>query len=82
MWMNTCHMKAEQATTNDSDKPCSMSSFSSDFDKTDAMFLEFAEELDNSTRGSSSVGDDSIEFNDQAMNRFIEHQMLSTFKKF
>ncbi|KAA0067202.1 NBS-LRR type resistance protein [Cucumis melo var. makuwa] len=36
-----------------------MSSFSSSFDETDVMFLEFIEDLDNPTRGSSSVGDNS-----------------------
>ncbi|TYK18906.1 uncharacterized protein E5676_scaffold204G001200 [Cucumis melo var. makuwa] len=37
-----------------------MSSFSSSFDETDGMFLEFIEDLDNPTRGSSSVGDNSV----------------------
>ncbi|KAA0046852.1 CACTA en-spm transposon protein [Cucumis melo var. makuwa] len=126
---------------------CTMSSFLSDFHETEAMFLEFAEELDNPARGSSLVDDNSagtsqlsttptprkpekpiflyvvrfsqvigmyvqkkfpihcpnwtanvgreyikvvkgdlqrffvLDFNDQAMNRFIEHQMLSTFKE-
>ncbi|TYK08547.1 hypothetical protein E5676_scaffold323G00890 [Cucumis melo var. makuwa] len=36
-----------------------ISSFSSGFDKIDAMFLEFVEELDNPTEGSLSVGDNS-----------------------
>ena len=40
-----------------------MSSFSSSFDETDVMFLEFIEDLDNPTRGSSSVGDNSGESN-------------------
>ncbi|KAA0064029.1 gamma-aminobutyrate transaminase POP2 [Cucumis melo var. makuwa] len=36
-----------------------MSSFSRGFDETDAMFLEFAEDLDNLARGLSLVGDNS-----------------------
>ncbi|TYK22188.1 CACTA en-spm transposon protein [Cucumis melo var. makuwa] len=124
-----------------------ISSFPSKFDKTNVMFLKLLEDLNNSVAGSSSVGDNSDEFNeettqpsltprryaqsrflelefyvidmclrkifplcclrwvdvgreyievvkgnvqhffvldfkDQAMNRFIEHQMLSTFKEF
>ncbi|KAA0036188.1 NBS-LRR type resistance protein [Cucumis melo var. makuwa] len=63
MWMNTYHMKAEQATTNDNDEQHTqifiMSSFSSGFNEMDAMFLEFVEELDNPTEGSSSVSDNS-----------------------
>ncbi|TYJ96926.1 CACTA en-spm transposon protein [Cucumis melo var. makuwa] len=112
-----------------------MSSFLSGFDKTDVMVLNFTEDLDNLTGGSSLVGDNStgttqpsttstpkrraqaisvclrktfpvcclkwtdigreyikvvkgdlqhffvLDFNDQAMNRFVEHQMLSTFKE-
>ena len=41
----------------------SMSSFSSGFNEMDAMFLEFVEELDNPTEGSSSVSDNSGESN-------------------
>ncbi|KAA0060616.1 CACTA en-spm transposon protein [Cucumis melo var. makuwa] len=108
------------------------------FLETDAMFLEFEDNLDNLAGGSSSVDDNAIngripmtitprvekpisphvicfsqvicmrvrktflvrclkwtdvgreyierffvfDFNDQAMNRFIEHQMLTTFKEF
>ncbi|KAA0048542.1 CACTA en-spm transposon protein [Cucumis melo var. makuwa] len=60
MWMNTCHMQGEQATmTNDNDEPRTMSSFRRDFDETNAMFLEFAEDLDNLVGGLSSVGDNS-----------------------
>ncbi|KAA0043046.1 gamma-aminobutyrate transaminase POP2 [Cucumis melo var. makuwa] len=120
-----------------------MSSFSNDFDETDAMFLKFVEDLNNPMGRSSSVDDNSgtpqpsptltpwktcpfstprvgalrsrqwkdfdvdhpwhgeayfatccslqsgdrhyffvLNFNDQAMNSFIEHQMLSTFKEF
>ncbi|KAA0043435.1 cytochrome P450 CYP82D47-like [Cucumis melo var. makuwa] len=59
MWMNTCDMKAEQATTNDSDESRNMSSFLSGFNETDVMFLEFAEELDN----PSLVGDNSNKSN-------------------
>ncbi|KAA0062352.1 CACTA en-spm transposon protein [Cucumis melo var. makuwa] len=36
-----------------------MASFSSGFNETDTMFLEFVEALDNPTGGSSSVGDNS-----------------------
>ncbi|KAA0054614.1 CACTA en-spm transposon protein [Cucumis melo var. makuwa] len=100
MWMNTCHMQAAQAMmANYSDKPRTMLSFPCGFDETDSMFLEFAEDLDNLTEGSSSVDDNLgreyikvvkgdlerfvvLDFNDQAMNRFIEHQMLNTFKEF
>ncbi|TYK23129.1 uncharacterized protein E5676_scaffold142G001260 [Cucumis melo var. makuwa] len=42
---------------NEDDTLCTMSSFPSGFDEIDAMFLEFAKDLNNSTRGSSSVGD-------------------------
>ncbi|TYJ99833.1 gamma-aminobutyrate transaminase POP2 [Cucumis melo var. makuwa] len=94
--MNICHMQAEQATANDSDEPLTMSSFSSSFDEIDVMFFEFVEELDNPTGGSLSVGDNSgtyqpsttltrffvLDFNDQAINRFVEHQMINTFKEF
>ncbi|KAA0036686.1 CACTA en-spm transposon protein [Cucumis melo var. makuwa] len=73
-----------------------MSSFPrTNFFETDAMFLEFADDLDDLAGGSSSWVDVYIEvvkgdlqrffvfdFNDQAMNRFIEHQMLNTFKEF
>ncbi|KAA0037206.1 gamma-aminobutyrate transaminase POP2 [Cucumis melo var. makuwa] len=71
------------------------------FMETDAMFLEFKDDLDNIAGGSSSVGDNAdvgreyievvkgnlqrlfvLDFNDQAMNRFVEHQMLTTFKEF
>ncbi|KAA0067696.1 CACTA en-spm transposon protein [Cucumis melo var. makuwa] len=52
-----------------------MSSLLSDFEETDAMFLEFDKDL-NTVRRSSSVGDNS------AMNRFVEHQMLPCFKEF
>ncbi|TYK15306.1 CACTA en-spm transposon protein [Cucumis melo var. makuwa] len=58
MWMNTCHMQAEQETmTNDSDELRPMSFFPSDFDETDAMFLKFSEALDNPVGRSSSVSD-------------------------
>ncbi|KAA0066370.1 CACTA en-spm transposon protein [Cucumis melo var. makuwa] len=53
-----------------------MSLFPSNFNKTNTMFLEFTEDLNNPTRGSSSVGDNL------ATNRFVEHQMLSTLKEF
>ncbi|KAA0040860.1 CACTA en-spm transposon protein [Cucumis melo var. makuwa] len=57
MWMNTCHMQAEQATTtNDSDEPCTHIFI---FDETDAMLLEFVDDLDNFAGGSSSVRDNS-----------------------
>ncbi|KAA0058217.1 CACTA en-spm transposon protein [Cucumis melo var. makuwa] len=67
------------------------------FIETDAMFLEFEDDLDNIAGGSSFVGDNTeyievvkgdlqrlfvLDFNDQAMNRFVEHQMLTTFKEF
>uniref|UniRef100_A0A9I9E992 CACTA en-spm transposon protein n=1 Tax=Cucumis melo TaxID=3656 RepID=A0A9I9E992_CUCME len=154
MWMNTCHMQA--TTTNysimSSSYPCH------NFLEIDTMFLEFQDELDNLTGGSSwwvtisssqqpmtptprryvqsqllelerhiavhgripmtiasgaeklisphafrfnqaiswtEVGREYIEvvkddlqrffvlnFNDQAMNRFVEHQILTTFKEF
>ncbi|TYK07825.1 CACTA en-spm transposon protein [Cucumis melo var. makuwa] len=60
MWTNTCHMNAKQITTNDSDEPCTMSSFPSNFDKMDVMFLKFAKDRDNPTEGSLSVGDNSV----------------------
>ncbi|KAA0046924.1 CACTA en-spm transposon protein [Cucumis melo var. makuwa] len=59
MGMNTCHIRAKQATTNDSDEPRTMSSFSSGFNETDAMFLEFVEDLNNYSGGLSSMGDNS-----------------------
>ncbi|KAL4013441.1 hypothetical protein IC575_025611 [Cucumis melo] len=40
-----------------------MSSFLSDFDETDAMFLEFTEDLNNPTGGSSLMGDNSVLLN-------------------
>ncbi|TYK16299.1 gamma-aminobutyrate transaminase POP2 [Cucumis melo var. makuwa] len=56
------------------------------FLETDAMSLEFADDLDNLAGGSSSVGDNSVvfvlDFIDQALNRFVEHKMLTTFKEF
>ncbi|KAA0053094.1 gamma-aminobutyrate transaminase POP2 [Cucumis melo var. makuwa] len=81
------------------------SSFSCSFLKTDAMFLEFVEDLDNPVghrRWATiwislimvDVGREYIEvsksdlqffvldFNDQALNRFVEHQMLSFFIEF
>ncbi|KAA0056437.1 CACTA en-spm transposon protein [Cucumis melo var. makuwa] len=131
IWMNTCHMQAEQATTtHDSDEPRTMSLFPHGFDEMDVIVLEFAEDLDNLAGGSSSAGNNSgtsqpsttltprrrvcvrktfsihclkwvdvgrdyievikvdlqlffvLDFNDQAINRFVEHQMLSTFKEF
>ncbi|TYK07183.1 CACTA en-spm transposon protein [Cucumis melo var. makuwa] len=36
---------------------CTMSSFPSDFDETDVMFLEFTEDLNNHAGGSSSMED-------------------------
>ncbi|KAA0041610.1 CACTA en-spm transposon protein [Cucumis melo var. makuwa] len=124
MWMNTCIMSSSY--------PCH------NFLEIDTMFLEFQDELDNLTGGSSwwvtisssqqpmtptprryvqsqllelerhiavhgripmtiasEVGREYIEvvkddlqrffvlnFNDQAMNRFVEHQILTTFKEF
>ncbi|TYK14920.1 CACTA en-spm transposon protein [Cucumis melo var. makuwa] len=117
MGTNNCHIKVEQATTNDSDELRTMSSVSSSFEKTDKMFLEFGEDLNNTMGESSSVGDNSgdvhshlnswswsdtftpmvpgmekpisphdcffmFDFNDQAMNEFVEHQMLTSFKEF
>ncbi|KAA0059631.1 CACTA en-spm transposon protein [Cucumis melo var. makuwa] len=119
---------------------CTMSFPRTNFLETDAMFLEFTDNLDNLTGGSSSVGDNSksssqpsatstpkrraqseflelehysaangrilmtialgakkpispyvvrfsqrffvLDFNDQTMNRFVEHPMLTTFKEF
>ncbi|KAA0053185.1 CACTA en-spm transposon protein [Cucumis melo var. makuwa] len=55
MRMNNCHIKMEQATTNDS----TMSSFSSDFDETTVMFLKFIEDL-NSPTGESPLVDDNL----------------------
>ncbi|KAA0067855.1 CACTA en-spm transposon protein [Cucumis melo var. makuwa] len=117
-----------------------MSYTRNNFLKTDTMFLEFKDDLDNLAGGSSSVGDNAgsssqppatptprrraqsrllvlerhvvvngrismtiapreekstfshavrfsqwffvLDFNDQAMNRFVKHQMLTTFKEF
>ncbi|TYK11054.1 NBS-LRR type resistance protein [Cucumis melo var. makuwa] len=58
MWMNTFHM---QATKNYSDNPPIISSSHprNNFMKTDAMFLEFKDDLDNIVGGSSSVGDNA-----------------------
>ncbi|TYK03149.1 CACTA en-spm transposon protein [Cucumis melo var. makuwa] len=62
-----------------------MSSFSSGFEETDVMFLEFDEDL-NTTGGPSSMGDIwrffVLDFDDQAMNRFVEHQISTSFKEF
>ncbi|KAA0048685.1 CACTA en-spm transposon protein [Cucumis melo var. makuwa] len=116
METNNCHIKVEQATTNDSDELRTMSLVPSSFEKTDKMFLKFGEDLNNIMGGSSSVGDNSgdvhshlnswswsdtftpmvpgmekpisphcffmFDFNDQAMNEFVEHQMLTSFKEF
>ncbi|TYK25956.1 CACTA en-spm transposon protein [Cucumis melo var. makuwa] len=63
MWMNTCYM---QARTNYSDKPPIMSSSypRNNFMETDAMFLEFENDLDNIAGGSSSVGDNTAHSDD------------------
>ncbi|KAA0038863.1 CACTA en-spm transposon protein [Cucumis melo var. makuwa] len=100
-----------------------MTSFSSSFEETDALYLEFGDEFNNAG-GSSLMGKSLVErtqpfptprrrrqtrllelerhvnkngkilmtiapgrffvldFNDQEMNRFVEHQMLTSFKKF
>ncbi|KAA0048670.1 CACTA en-spm transposon protein [Cucumis melo var. makuwa] len=61
------------------------------FLETDAMFLKFADDLDNLAGGSSSVGSNSangwipmtIALGQAiAMKRFVERQMLTTFKEF
>ncbi|KAA0053195.1 CACTA en-spm transposon protein [Cucumis melo var. makuwa] len=109
--------------TNDFIDDGTISSFSSDFKETYALFLQFGNKFNN-VEGSSSkvlnpfrllgnvnslnswswivcclrwadVGREYIEvvkgalqrffvldFNDQAMNRFVEHQMLTSFKEF
>ncbi|TYK29178.1 gamma-aminobutyrate transaminase POP2 [Cucumis melo var. makuwa] len=64
-----------------------MSSFlRTNFLETDAMFLKFADDLDNIVQGRrrwTTIRQFFVlDFNDQAMNRFIEHQMLDTFKVF
>ncbi|TYK02822.1 CACTA en-spm transposon protein [Cucumis melo var. makuwa] len=97
MGMNNCHIKVEQETTNDSDEPCTMSSFPSSFDEIDEMFLEFIKDLNNTVGGIPMSIDPGVEepispqavsaffvldFNDHVMNRFVEHQMLTTFKEF
>ncbi|TYK25893.1 gamma-aminobutyrate transaminase POP2 [Cucumis melo var. makuwa] len=88
MWMNTCIISFPRTN----------------FLETDAMFLEFADDLDNLVGGSLFVDDNLGEFNngrkyievikgdlqqsfvidfsDQAMNRFVEHQMLTIFKEY
>ncbi|KAA0056817.1 CACTA en-spm transposon protein [Cucumis melo var. makuwa] len=60
MGINTCHMQA--TTTNYSDEPCIMSSSypCNNFLETNAMFLEFADDLDNLTGGSLLVGENSV----------------------
>ncbi|TYK15037.1 uncharacterized protein E5676_scaffold45G00790 [Cucumis melo var. makuwa] len=74
-----------------------MSSILSSFKESDVLFLEFGDELNN-TRESSSVDDNSgtstvstlgvgecffmLDFYDQAMNKFVKHQMLKSFKEF
>ncbi|KAA0045466.1 cytochrome P450 CYP82D47-like [Cucumis melo var. makuwa] len=55
MVMNNCHIKADQAMTNDSDESHTMSSFLSDFVEIDALFFEFGDEL-NTTGGLSLLG--------------------------
>ncbi|KAA0035741.1 cytochrome P450 CYP82D47-like [Cucumis melo var. makuwa] len=85
MVMNNSHIKLNQATMNDNDESRTVSSFFISFKETDASFLEFDDELNNAGR-SSLVGDNLaffvLDFNDQAMNRFVEHQMLTSFKEF
>ncbi|KAA0061313.1 gamma-aminobutyrate transaminase POP2 [Cucumis melo var. makuwa] len=120
--------------TSDDDELYTMSSFPrTNFLETDAMFLKFADDLDNLLGGRRSFSQPSVtstprrrvqsrlleleryftanrwipmmiapgreyikvvkgdllcvavfmlDFNDQTMNRFVEHQMLNTFKKF
>ncbi|KAA0042021.1 NBS-LRR type resistance protein [Cucumis melo var. makuwa] len=63
MGMNNCHIKAEQAMKNDSDELRTMMSFLSGFDETNAMFLDFGEDINNLTRGSSSMGNNLGESN-------------------
>ncbi|KAA0059127.1 gamma-aminobutyrate transaminase POP2 [Cucumis melo var. makuwa] len=109
MWMSTCHIQAKQATmTNYSDEPRTMSSFPrTNFLKTDAMFLEFTDDLDNLVGGVVFSGrqfeltprrrvqsrllelERHVAANGWipmmialAMNRFVEYQMLNTFKEF
>ncbi|KAA0035844.1 CACTA en-spm transposon protein [Cucumis melo var. makuwa] len=64
MWMNTCHM---QETTNYSHKPRIMSSSypRNNFLETDAMFLEFEDDLDNIAGGSSFMGDNTTRSSSQ-----------------
>ncbi|KAA0065420.1 gamma-aminobutyrate transaminase POP2 [Cucumis melo var. makuwa] len=76
------------------DTLCTMSSFLNGFDKTDAMFLKFTEDLNNPMEGSSSVGDNSVCYlrwtdvventsrSSRATYRFVEHQKLNTFTGF
>ena len=48
-----------------------MSSFLNGFDKTDAMFLKFTEDLNNPMEGSSSVGDNSGESNGTSTDNYL-----------
>ncbi|KAA0042261.1 CACTA en-spm transposon protein [Cucumis melo var. makuwa] len=57
LWMNTCDMQV--TTRNYSDKPRIMSYQRNNFLETDAMFLEFEDDLDNLAGGSSSVRDNA-----------------------
>ncbi|KAA0062718.1 CACTA en-spm transposon protein [Cucumis melo var. makuwa] len=123
MVMNNCHIKVDQATMNDSDKPYTMSSFPSCFKETDQMFLEIDKDLNTvggvKTLAVSTLGVGEaigvcvrcrlpvyclrwvdverecidvvkcdlqrffmLDFNDQAMNGFVEHQIFTSFKEF
>ena len=48
-----------------------MLSIPSDFDETDAMFLEFIEDLNNPAEGSSSVGDNLGESNGTLTHNYL-----------
>ena len=48
-----------------------ISSFPSSFDKTNVMFLKLLEDLNNSVGGSSSVGDNSGEFNGKLTHNYL-----------
>ncbi|KAA0046744.1 CACTA en-spm transposon protein [Cucumis melo var. makuwa] len=76
MGMNNCYIKSEQAMTNDSDEPRTMTSFSSDFDKTNAMFLLFDNDQNNTTGGLSSMGDNLGREYIEVVKDDLQHELI------
>ncbi|TYK17958.1 NBS-LRR type resistance protein [Cucumis melo var. makuwa] len=81
MGMNNCHIKAEQAMKNDSDELRTMMSFLSGFDETNAMFLDFGEDINNLTRGSSSMGNNLGESNAPTQRSLFFHTLFDSTKR-